>query len=127
NANAMAYHGTNSYIVEMDGTIVLVDPGPDDENHVLDILRTTGGRIDQILISHHHSDHAGAAPAVRKMTGAQICCHHQFAPSAWAPDVRFQHGDRIAGMTVLHTPGHANDHVCFVRPDGAVFSGDHVM
>ena len=36
-------------------------------------------------------------------------------------------GDRIGGMTCLHTPGHAPDHLCFARPDGITFSGDQVM
>jgi glyoxylase-like metal-dependent hydrolase (beta-lactamase superfamily II) len=30
-------------------------------------------------------------------------------------------------MTAIHTPGHASDHLCFARPDGIVFSADHVM
>ncbi|MCL7466674.1 hypothetical protein MXB90_16695 [Phaeovulum sp. NW3] len=33
----------------------------------------------------------------------------------------------IFGLTVLHTPGHASDHLCFARADGVLFSGDHVM
>src|SRR5207248_1033048 len=40
-------------------------------------------------------------------------------------------GDVIAGITALHTPGHAPDHLCFAMTaeDGrrVLFSGDHVM
>src|SRR6185295_19486304 len=32
-----------------------------------------------------------------------------------------------AGMTAIHTPGHASDHLCFARLDGIVFSTDHVV
>jgi glyoxylase-like metal-dependent hydrolase (beta-lactamase superfamily II) len=30
-------------------------------------------------------------------------------------------------MIAIHTPGHASDHLCFARPDGIVFTADHVM
>jgi glyoxylase-like metal-dependent hydrolase (beta-lactamase superfamily II) len=33
----------------------------------------------------------------------------------------------MGGLTALHTPGHASDHLCFAWHDGALFSGDHVM
>ena len=28
---------------------------------------------------------------------------------------------------MLHTPGHLDDHVCLIRDDGVVLTGDHVM
>ncbi|HTZ72161.1 MAG TPA: MBL fold metallo-hydrolase, partial [Acetobacteraceae bacterium] len=31
------------------------------------------------------------------------------------------------GLTALHTPGHASDHICYAWRDGVLFSGDHVM
>ena len=45
-------------------------------------------------------------------------------------DVKLAHGDTIAGMTAIHTPGHASDHLCFALPVGGekvLFSADHVM
>ena len=36
-------------------------------------------------------------------------------------------GDEVAGLTALHTPGHAADHLCFARADGVIFTADHVM
>jgi glyoxylase-like metal-dependent hydrolase (beta-lactamase superfamily II) len=36
-------------------------------------------------------------------------------------------GDTIGGLTAVHTPGHAADHLCFARSDGLLFSADHVM
>ena len=33
----------------------------------------------------------------------------------------------MAGLTALHTPGHAADHLCFARADGVIFTADHVM
>jgi glyoxylase-like metal-dependent hydrolase (beta-lactamase superfamily II) len=34
---------------------------------------------------------------------------------------------QVGGLTALHTPGHASDHLCFAWRDGVVFTGDHVM
>jgi glyoxylase-like metal-dependent hydrolase (beta-lactamase superfamily II) len=47
--------------------------------------------------------------------------------AGFTPDVPLHDGDHIAGLTALHTPGHASDHLCFAGPDGILFSADHVM
>ena len=63
----MTYHGTNTYIVNTpDGTFV-VDPGPsEDTEHFDAILEALGDDPAGILVSHHHSDHFGAAPALKR-------------------------------------------------------------
>ncbi|MCC7319340.1 MAG: MBL fold metallo-hydrolase [Rubellimicrobium sp.] len=54
----------------------------------------------------------------------------RFAGAAIAPDVALAEGSLIAAeggaWQVLHTPGHAPDHICLLR-DGVLLSGDHVM
>ena len=42
-------------------------------------------------------------------------------------DLPLREGDRIGGMEVIHTPGHASDHICLAAADGVVFTGDHIM
>jgi glyoxylase-like metal-dependent hydrolase (beta-lactamase superfamily II) len=50
------------------------------------------------------------------------------ARPAFEPDRRLRDGDVVAGLRVLHTPGHAPGHVCFLAAErGIVFSGDHVL
>jgi glyoxylase-like metal-dependent hydrolase (beta-lactamase superfamily II) len=47
---------------------------------------------------------------------------------AFEPDRRLRDGEVVAGLRVLHTPGHAPGHACFVAEErGVVFSGDHVL
>ena len=116
NPGPMTYHGTNTYLIAgPDGTLVL-DPGPDDHRHVQTILHTTGGRVAGILLSHAHRDHVGALPALHAATGAPTHDVHHL-----------NDGDTVAGWTVLHTPGHAADHLCFAGADGIIFTADHVM
>jgi glyoxylase-like metal-dependent hydrolase (beta-lactamase superfamily II) len=120
NAGPMTYHGTNTYLIEdADGTIVL-DPGPDDAGHVADILAASG-RVGRIFLSHSHSDHIGALPALAAATGAAVFS----ASGQFGAAVR--DGETIAGWMAVATPGHAADHLCFARADGVVFSADHVM
>lgn len=127
NPGLMTYHGTNTYLIATgDGTVVL-DPGPDDAAHVAAILAATGGRVGAILLSHSHSDHLGALAALKVQTGARSFAFHRGADPAFRPDVPLRDGECVAGLLAIHTPGHASDHLCFARPDGVVFSADHVM
>jgi glyoxylase-like metal-dependent hydrolase (beta-lactamase superfamily II) len=123
----MTYHGTNTYLIQADEGFIVLDPGPDDEGHLDDIIAATHGRVSAILLSHTHSDHLGATAALKARTGATTYAFHLSADPAFSPDVLLWDGDTVAGMTAIHTPGHASDHLCFARPDGLVFSADHVM
>lgn len=127
NANLMTYHGTNTYLIDGAGGTIVLDPGPDDSNHVDDILKATGAKVSLILLTHAHSDHFGAVAALKAATGAPAHAFHKSGDPAFSPDVPLADGDVVAGMTAIHTPGHAADHLCFARPDGIVFTGDHVM
>ena len=114
NPGRMTYWGTNTYIIDGPGGLVLLDPGPaGDALHLSALLAL--GPITDVLLSHGHSDHQGLLEPLLEQTGAKL---HRFNNLA--------DGQEIAGWTALHTPGHATDHVCFAR-DGVVFSADHVM
>ncbi len=128
NPSKMTYHGTNSYVVDtLEGAFV-IDPGPvEDAVHFEAIAANLGSTPAGILVTHHHSDHFGAAPALRERLGQPIYVSSAFPDDAFEPDGVLEDGQDIAGMTVLHTPGHASDHLCFARTDGLLFSGDHVM
>jgi glyoxylase-like metal-dependent hydrolase (beta-lactamase superfamily II) len=127
NPGLMTYHGTNTYLIEVGTAYVVLDPGPDDTEHVKDILKATRGQVCAILLSHTHSDHLGATAALKAQTGALTYAFHLSADPAFSPDVSLHDGEIAAGMTTIHTPGHASDHLCFAHPDGFVFSADHVM
>ena len=127
NPSLMTYHGTNTYIIESSTGSIVLDPGPDDADHLQHILQATGGKIATILLSHTHSDHLGATAMLKARTGATSFAFHESADPAFIPDVLLKDGDMVAGMIAIHTPGHAADHLCYARPDGIVFSADHVM
>ena len=126
NPGPMTQHGTNSWILAHADGATVIDPGPDDAGHVAALL-AAAGPIARILLTHGHADHAGAAAALREAGGAPVTAHHAFASALLRPDRTVGDGDTVGGLGVLHTPGHASDHLCFAAPDGVLFSGDHVM
>jgi len=127
NPSAMTYWGTNTYLVDTPGGVLVLDPGPDDAAHAAAVLSQAGAPILGILLTHTHHDHWGALATLRAQTGAPVFAWHDPAIPGFVPDIVLRDGDLVLGWTSLHTPGHASDHLCFVRPDGTVFSGDHVM
>jgi glyoxylase-like metal-dependent hydrolase (beta-lactamase superfamily II) len=132
NPGPMTYYGTNTYLIDTPDGLAVLDPGPEGHpEHVDAILRHTEGRVALILVSHTHHDHVGAVAALKAATGASTAGFRTSALDAFDPDIKLDHGASIAGMTALHTPGHAADHICYAlrgaNGDRIVFSADHVM
>jgi glyoxylase-like metal-dependent hydrolase (beta-lactamase superfamily II) len=131
NPGPMTYHGTNTYLIDTQDGLAVLDPGPDRAEHVRHILDAVGAeKVALIMLSHTHHDHLGAVPALKQATGAPVAGFHKSAEASFAADIKLGHGDLVAGMTALHTPGHCSDHLCFATViDGTatLFSADHVM
>ena len=145
NPSPFTFRGTGTYVVGR-GEVAVIDPGPDQDEHIAALLAGLAGeQVTHILITHTHRDHSPAAKALKAATGAPT---HGFGPHAggrrgdpgieeggdwdFAPDVTVRDGDEIAGkgwrFHAVHTPGHTSNHLCFALPDaGVLFTGDHVM
>jgi glyoxylase-like metal-dependent hydrolase (beta-lactamase superfamily II) len=109
NPGPLTLAGTNTYLIED----TIVDPGPNHEQHLDNIL--AAGSVTSIVLTHRHPDHSAGAERLSELTGAPI-----LAFSSGLKD-----GDRISAMTVIHTPGHAPDHLCFWHPTSrTLLSGD---
>lgn len=136
NPGVMTGPGTNTYLVGAPDAIAVIDPGPDIEAHVEAIVGA-GGRIRWILTTHTHRDHSPAARALKAATGATLLgMGPPKAPgqdTRHAPDHSPGDGERLVidpetTLRVMHTPGHASNHLCFLlEEERLLFSGDHVM
>ncbi len=110
NPGPFTLEGTNSWIV--DGTWV-VDPGPDDEQHLHALLAAAGGALEGIVLTHDHADHSAGAPRLAELAGGLAISR----PGG---------GERVGPFEAIATPGHAPDHVCLLR-GRTLFSGDTVL
>lgn len=127
NPGIMTYHGTNTYLIDGDDGLTVLDPGPDDPAHVRDILNAAGNvPITRIVLSHTHHDHLGALAGLKAATGAPSYGFQRPATRSFTPDHKLADGDSVAGLVAVHTPGHASDHLAFAYRD-FLFSADHVM
>ena len=113
NPSVMTYQGTNTYLIDNDAGLTVLDPGPDDPRHVADIMAAAGSAISRIVLTHAHSDHYGALPALRAATGAPVYGYVRSGKPDFTADVPLDDGDAVAGLTAVFTPGHAPDHLCF--------------
>lgn len=106
----MTLEGTNTYLFGSDPCVV-IDPGSADAGH-LEAIRAAAaerGGIGLVLLTHSHGDHTEGADQLE----ADVVL-----PSG---------GEEHFGLHALATPGHAEDHVCFLTETGVCFSGDLVL
>ncbi len=155
NGSPMTFTGTQTYLVGA-GDIVVIDPGPVNDQHVADVMNALddGEKITAILLTHTHIDHSPGAAALNAATGAPT---YAFGPHgagmsqmmidlaasgadlgggegadrAFQPDFTVADGERLTfsdlALTAIHTPGHLSNHLSFAMDDGAVFTGDLIM
>ncbi|HET7415701.1 MAG TPA: MBL fold metallo-hydrolase [Arthrobacter sp.] len=131
NPGPMSLDGTNSYVLSAPAApaTVVVDPGPLDRGHLADLAERP---VELVLITHRHADHTEAAAEFHRMTGAPV---RALDPEHCHGGTPLADGEQIhAGgldLTVLATPGHTSDSVCFHLPgdgpDGSVLTGDTIL
>lgn len=135
NPSMMTGPGTNTYLLG-DSAVAVIDPGPAIAAHVEDIVEKAGAPIRWILVTHTHVDHSPAARTLAEETGATV--YGMPAPGtahqdrSFEPDTIVHDGDRLpldgATLDVVHTPGHASNHVCYRHAElDWLFTGDHVI
>jgi glyoxylase-like metal-dependent hydrolase (beta-lactamase superfamily II) len=117
NPSPLTLSGTNTWIVGRDPAWV-VDPGPAIDSHLDAIaaeLAARGG-AGGIALTHDHSDHSEALPALRsRLDGVPVGSFETL-----------RDGDSFGPFTALAIPGHADDHLVFVAGPAA-FTGDVVL
>ena len=134
NPSPMTLNGTNTWLIAEPGgpSALVVDPGPDDEDHlrrVIDLLAGAGQRVAQILLTHGHRDHSAGAARLAALTGAPVLAAD---PAFRLGGAGLGPGDTLTAagcdVQVVGTPGHTADSVCLLLPaDGALLTGDTVL
>jgi glyoxylase-like metal-dependent hydrolase (beta-lactamase superfamily II) len=122
----------------------LVDTGPGSLARQF-LPAFAGSRIDRVLLTHFHEDHAGNAASLQRKLKVPVYASEDslgllqkdaalplyrrliwgkrpgFEPSPYTDTVESAHGR----LGVLKTPGHSHDHICLInRQEGFLFTGD---
>jgi hydroxyacylglutathione hydrolase len=110
------------------GAVAIVDPA--DAKPIIAALEKAGGRLDLILLTHHHSDHIAGVDEVRaRFAGAKVVGAAADAHRLPKLDQSVKEGDTVAfggaSARVIDTPGHTRGQINYFFPDGEILlSGD---
>ena len=143
----------SAWLVRGDGFTLLVDPGPlSTIPHLVSELRRHGvQRLDYILLTHIHIDHAGGAGALlAEFPQARVICHPEGIRHLVEPEKLWQGSRKVlgrlaqvygeivpvpeasicfeetvgtTGVRSFLTPGHAQHHVSY-HLDDLLFAGE---
>jgi glyoxylase-like metal-dependent hydrolase (beta-lactamase superfamily II) len=145
NPSAFTYTGTETYIVGAGDGVAVIDPGPDNADHLDALVAAIGSAtVLAICCTHTHRDHSPAAAPLKARTGAPVIgcaplAYEDDGPrsdaafdTSYAPDRVLRDGDKLTGpdwtLIAVATPGHTSNHLCYaLEESGALFTGDHVM
>lgn len=109
------------------GARALIDPGEAEGPAAR--IDAMGGRLDLILLTHHHADHIAGAQSLKARFGAQVIGPKADAGRIAGMDQGVDENDTVRlGAAVAHvieTPGHTRGHIAFWFSDhAALFCGD---
>ena len=138
----------NCYLIGCEDTLIgaVVDPG-DEADRILDVAKSYGLKIEQIINTHGHADHIADNRRMQKLTGAKIYIHPSDAEKLTIPNKNLSvyFGSAIDSppadgfleegkihkvgnleFKVLHVPGHSAGSACLVK-DKIAIVGDTVF
>lgn len=137
----------NGYVLEQDGTVLIIDPGTDDPKFFEAVERFGG--LNAILLTHAHFDHIGGIDALRDRYPVPVYVHEaerswladsekngaakfNLPHSSMRPAERIYQGKKleIGAFTIElhHTPGHSPGSVTLHIPTERVaFCGDLIF
>lgn len=106
----------NCYIVEKNGTCLIIDPGDEVEKIMNEITYTPIG----ILVTHSHFDHVGALNSLKEQYKIPV---YQYS--------NLKEGNITIGdfnIEVIYTKGHSVDSITFYfNDDEVMFTGDFLF
>jgi glyoxylase-like metal-dependent hydrolase (beta-lactamase superfamily II) len=131
NASPMTLDGTNTWVVREPGAerSLVIDPGPEHEEHLRRVA-STAGPVALVLLTHGHPDHAEGARRFAELAGGVPV--RALDPAQRLGEEGLAEGDVVEldglELRVMETPGHTPDSLTFWLPaDGAVLTGDTVL
>lgn len=107
----------------------LIDVGNDPT--IIEVLKNMNAgvgknKVEQVILTHCHSDHTAILPLIRKAFDPVVCA---FSPFMSGVDRVLHDGETLLvgdrEFEVIHAPGHSEDSITLYNEDeGALFVGD---
>ena len=119
--------GCCSYLVGSGSEFILVDP-------LIDVERFTksaqlgDGKIVGVIDTHVHADHLSGSREIQKLTGCTLYMN-ETSPVKFPFAPLREKEYNLAGLNirVIHTPGHAPEHVSLLVEGRTVLTGDTLL
>lgn len=86
--------------------------------------------LSHVLLTHWHGDHTGGVPDLLALYPHLEGSIYKNDPDRDQRNIADSQVFRVEGATVraVHTPGHSDDHMCFVlEEEQAMFTGDNIL
>lgn len=107
----------NCYLLDIDGKILVIDPGDDAD----EIIKVIGNReVVGIIITHYHFDHIGALDEIV----------NKFDVNVYDRNNMNEGNNKIDNFIfeVIYTPGHKEDCITiYFKEDKVMFCGDFIF
>ncbi len=104
------------------GGLAIVDPA--DAEACGRAIEAAGGRLEMILVTHHHDDHIAGVAALRQRYGAPVVGNAADASRLPRLDQAVGEGSMVefggSAARVLDTPGHTRGHISYHFADGGL-------
>lgn len=144
----------NVYLLINGKELTVIDTGTSgNAQKTVDYIQKLGHQptdVKTIILTHCHMDHMGSAKELKDLTNAKVAVHTEDAdyvsgkkplpkpknilfravssfvkPAPVQVDVILKEGDKIAGLVVIHTPGHTPGSIMLLDEERKVlFAGD---
>jgi glyoxylase-like metal-dependent hydrolase (beta-lactamase superfamily II) len=144
----------NVYLVINGEELTVIDTGTSgNAQKIVGYVQKIGHQpsdVKTIILTHFHMDHMGSAKELKALTNAKVAVHTEDAdfvsgkkplpkpknilfravssfvkPAPVEVDIILKEGDKIAGLTVFHTPGHTPGSIVLLDEERKVlFAGD---
>jgi hydroxyacylglutathione hydrolase len=108
---------------EASGAVAVCDPG--EAGPAAAAVREGGGRLDLLLLTHHHGDHIAGVQELKAAFGAKVVGNEADARRLPPLDVAVRPGGTVtfseSRAQVIDTPGHTRGHIAYN------FAGEDVL